>query len=229
MAKTIVVAGYGPGISEGVARKFGQEGFNVALVARNAEKVAKAASTLADATINAKGYAADLGDPAAITKLLADVRKDFGAITVLHWNAYVGGAGDLLKTNADELHKVLDVSVTGLILATQQVLPDLKAAGNDGALLVTGGGFAFYDAGAEAAAVNFNAMGLAIAKAAQHKTVGLLVQKLKSENVYVGEVVVTGLVKNTPFDSGNSNLEGSQVAERFWQLYRERKTPSTVI
>ena len=30
MAKTIVVCGYGPGVSDAVARKFGSEGFSVA-------------------------------------------------------------------------------------------------------------------------------------------------------------------------------------------------------
>jgi NAD(P)-dependent dehydrogenase (short-subunit alcohol dehydrogenase family) len=34
MAKTILVAGYGPGISTAVAEKFGGEGFQVGLVAK---------------------------------------------------------------------------------------------------------------------------------------------------------------------------------------------------
>ena len=42
MQRTIVVCGYGPGISDAVANKFGGEGFQVALVARNAEKLEKA-------------------------------------------------------------------------------------------------------------------------------------------------------------------------------------------
>ena len=229
MAKTILIAGYGPGISEGIARKFGSEGFQVALVARNKDKVEKAAAALSDAKIRAQGFVADLGDPAAVTKLIAEVRAALGPITVLHWNAYAGGAGDLLTANVAEFHKVIDVSVTGLFVATQKVLPDLKAAGKDGALLVTGGGFAFYDPGADAAAVQWSAMGLAISKAAQHKTVGLLHQKLKAEGVYVGEVVVTGLVKGTPFDQGTANLEGSQVADKFWGLYQGRSEASAVI
>ena len=36
MSKTIVVVGFGPGISTAVAEKFGAGGFSVALVARNA-------------------------------------------------------------------------------------------------------------------------------------------------------------------------------------------------
>jgi hypothetical protein len=96
-------------------------------------------------------------------------------------------------------------------------------------LLVTGGGFAFYDAAVDAAATQWGAQGLAIGKAAQHKAVGLLSKSLQSEGVYVGEVVVTGLVKGTAFDSGNATLDASTIAEKFWQLYRERSAHSVTI
>ena len=39
MAKTIFVGGFGPGISTAVAERFGREGFSVALVARNQERL----------------------------------------------------------------------------------------------------------------------------------------------------------------------------------------------
>jgi hypothetical protein len=107
----------------------------------------------------------------------------------------------------------------------QVALPDLKA--EKGAVLVTGGGFAFYDPNIDAAATGWSAMGLAVGKAAQHKTVGLLHQKLKSDGVYVGEVVVLGLVKGTAFDSGNATLEPSAIADKFWELY-QGKTEATV-
>ena len=34
MAKTLVIVGYGPGVSAAMAERFGAEGFSVALVAR---------------------------------------------------------------------------------------------------------------------------------------------------------------------------------------------------
>ena len=227
MAKTIVVCGHGPGISDAVARRFGKEGYSVALVARNAPRLAAAEKSLADAKVSAKAFPCDLADPEAVRKLIADVHASLGAINVLHWNAYAGGAGDLKTASTDDLRAVLNVSVHGLIAATQAALPDLKA--NKGALLVTGGGFAFYDPAVDAAATQFGAAGLAIGKAAQHKTVGLLSKALQSEGVYVGEVVVTGLVKGTAFDSGNATLEASTIAERFWGLYQARDASSVTI
>jgi NADP-dependent 3-hydroxy acid dehydrogenase YdfG len=227
MAETIVICGYGVGISDAVARRFAKEGYKVAIVARNAERLHSAAQKLIADKIEAKAFACDVGDVQAVQKLMADVSASLGPIKVLHWNAYTGGAGDLKTASAEDLRGVLNVTVHGLLAAVQAVLPDLKA--QSGALLVTGGGFAFYDPAVDAAATQWGAQGLAIGKAAQHKAVGLLSKSLQNEGVYVGEVVVTGLVKGTAFDSGNATLEASTIAEKFWQLYRERSAVSVTI
>jgi len=227
MAETIVICGYGVGISDAVARRFAKEGYRVAIVARNAERLNAAAQKLTAEKLDVKAFACDVGDVDAVKKLIANVQSSLGPIKVLHWNAYSGGAGDLKTAGADELRAVLNVTVHGLLAAVQAALPDLKA--QQGALLVTGGGFAFYDPAVDAAATQWGAQGLAIGKAAQHKTVGLLSKSLQADGVYVGEVVVTGLVKGTAFDSGNATLEASTIAEKFWELYRARDIVSVTI
>jgi NADP-dependent 3-hydroxy acid dehydrogenase YdfG len=227
MAKTLVVCGHGPGISDAVARKFGLAGHRVALVARNAARLATAARALHDSGVDAHAFPCDLGDSDAVRKMLADVRGQLGPIAVLHWNAYAGGAGDLKTAKTEELRYVLDVAVQGLVTAVQAALPDLKQ--EKGAVLVTGGGFAIYDPNVDAAATQFKAAGLAIGKAAQHKATGLLSKALASDGIYVGEVVVLGLVKGTAFDSGNATLEPSAVADKFWNLYETRAERSVTI
>jgi len=227
MTETILICGYGVGISDAVARRFAKEGYRVAIVARNAERLNAAVQKFAAEKIEVRAFACDLGDVEVVKKLIADVRSSLGAIKVLHWNAYSGGAGDLKTATANDLRAVLNVTVHGLVAAVQAALPDLKA--QHGALLVTGGGFAFYDPAVDAAATQWGAQGLAIGKAAQHKTVGLLSKSLHADGVYVGEVVVTGLVKGTAFDSGNATLEASTIAEKFWQLYRARDVGSVTI
>jgi short-subunit dehydrogenase len=63
MQKTILVCGYGPGISAAVANKFGAEGFQVALVARSAGKLEEARADLQARGIKAAAFPADLSDP----------------------------------------------------------------------------------------------------------------------------------------------------------------------
>lgn len=228
MTKTIVVGGYGVGISRAVAEKFGREGFAVALVGRRAQNVQAGAAELERAGIRARGFSADLSDPGALAALIAQVRSALGPITVLHWNAYSHGAGDLLTSEPDALRHVFDVSVTSLVAAVQAVLPDLREAQNP-AVLVTGGALSTYSPAADARATQLGAMGLAVAKAAQHKAVGVLHAKLKPLGIYVGEVTVSAIVKGTAADRGQGTLEAAAVAERFWALYSARTEVSAVI
>lgn len=216
-----MVCGYGPGISSAVARKFGDEGFQVAIVARSAERIEAGAKALSDAGITAKAFVCDLGDVAAVQQLVADVRASLGPITVVHWNAYGSGAGDLTTSDPNELRSVLDVAVVGEVAAVQAALPDLRTQAG-AAVLVTGGGFAFYVDQVDQMITQWNTMGVAVAKAAQHKLTGLLHQKLKADGIYVGSIIVMGMVKGTAFDHGNATLDAADLAAAFWQLYQDR-------
>ena len=170
MSKTILVGGYGPGISSAVAEKFGAEGFSVALVARNAERLAAGVKSLSAKGIRAASFPVDLGDPSAVRELVRNVRATLGPITVLQWTAYAATAGDLLTADRAALHTAFDVAVTGLLAATQEALPDLCKAEGGGALLVTNGGLGFFDPQVDAMAVQWNAMGLAVANAAKPRS-----------------------------------------------------------
>lgn len=220
MSKTIIVGGFGPGIATSVAEKFGSQGFAVALVGRSAERLAAGVTALEAKGIKAAAFQADLGSPVAIKGLIGQVRQKLGPIGVLHWNAYSSSAGDVLSADVPALQNVFDVAVAGLVTAVQESLADLKQA--KGAVLVTNGGLLFDDAKIDEAAAKRNLMGLAMGNAAKHKLVGLLAAKLKADGVYVGEVIVTGTVIGSAFDSGHGTLAGATVAQKFWDLYTAR-------
>lgn len=222
MSKTILVTGYGPGISHAVAEKFGAQGFAVAIAARNADKLAEGVKKLQSKGIKAIAIPTDASNLDAVRAAVKKTRAELGPLTALHWNAAAPIAGDLLTAPAEDLRAALDTGVTGLVAAIQEALPDLKNA-KDGAVLVTDGGFGLFDEGVDRACVQFNSMGLAIANSAKHKTVRLLAKRLATENVFCGEVMVLGTVKGTAWDQGNSTLEAGAIAEQFWKLFTERK------
>src|SRR5689334_673103 len=140
MSKTVVICGYGPGISAAVARRFGREGFQVALLARNEQRLAAGVAALEAGGIRAAAFRADLSQVAEVERALESVRAALGPITVLHWNAYTTGAGDLLAADAAATRAIFDVPVVGLLAAVKCALQDLERA-RDGAVLVTNGGF----------------------------------------------------------------------------------------
>ncbi len=222
MPKTIIVCGYGTGISDAVANKFGAEGFQIALVARSADKLEKARADLQARGIKAAAFPADLSDPNAAKDLVSRVAEQLGAIHAIHWNAYATAAGDILTADVTALHTVFDVAVTNLILVLQQAVGDLKA--QKGAVLVTNGLLGLFDPKMDAMAVEWNSMGLAIANSAKHKLIGLLSEKLRADGITVGEVVVSGLVKGTVWDTGNATVEPRRIAEAFWGIYSGRES-----
>jgi short-subunit dehydrogenase len=226
MGKTIIVAGYGPGISRAVAERFGAADFSVALVARNAERLNAAVAELRGRGVAAQAFIADLGDADAVRTVVGKIRDNVGPIGALHWNAYSGAAGNLLEATPADIHAALDVATVSLVTAVQASLADLRAA--KGSVLVTNGGLGILDPQMDAAAAG-GSMGLALANAVKMKLVATLAAKLKPEGIHVAEVVVCALVKGTAWDRGNATLDPALVAEKFWQLHTERRDVSVKI
>jgi NADP-dependent 3-hydroxy acid dehydrogenase YdfG len=219
--KTIVVAGYGSGISDAVASRFGREGFKVALVARDATKLEQAAKSFRERGIEAAGFACQLGDITAVKGMIDQVRSQLGPVTVVHWNAASGLGGDLAVSDPAQLRTVFDVGAIGLVAAVQAALPDLREQ-DQAAVLITGGGFAQNIPEVDGFLAQIGAMGLGLGKAVQHKLAGLLHARLAKEGIYVGEVMVTASVKGTSFDAGDATLEAGTIADKFWDIYQGR-------
>ena len=221
MTKTIMVCGYGPGISKAVAEKFGAEGFSVALVGRSVDKLAAGVKALEAEGVKASAVTADFGDPAAARDAVKKTRAALGPVTVLQWSAYDSGAGDLTTAEPAAIRRGLDVGITGFLATVQEALPDLRKE-KDAAVLVTNGGLGYINEKVDAGGVQWNAMGLSVVNAAKNKMVGLLSQKLAPEKIYVGQLTVLGSVKGGPFDNGQATLEPATVAGKFWDLYKAR-------
>jgi short-subunit dehydrogenase len=226
--KTSMIVGFGPGTATAVAEKFGGEGFSVALIGRNEDRLNAGASALKAKGINAKAFPADAADPASIRAAVRNVRSQLGQITILHWNAYGGmEAGDLLAADQASLHKVFDVAVFGLLAATDEALPDLKQNG-EGALLISNGAFGEVSPQIDETVVNLHLMGLALSSAAKHKLAGLLANRLKGDGVYVGEVMVYHAIKGTG-PTNDDSVDPSVIAEKHWELYKARGETRAVV
>lgn len=228
MSATMAIVGFGPGTATAVAEKFGAEGFSVAVIGRDKERLAAGVSALKARGVTASAFLADASDSASIRSAIRAVRSKLGPITVMHWNAYGGTeAGDLLSADPAALRSVFDVAVFGLLAATDEVLPDLKGS-DGGAILVANGAFGEVSPEVDEYATNLHVMGVALANAAKHKLVGLLAQRLKGDRVHVGEVMIDGTIKGTPTAAGNS-IDPSVIAEKYWELYRSRGETRAVV
>ncbi len=226
MNKTLIIFGYGSGISHAVAQRFGREGYVLALVARRAGRLAEAVKALQTAGIRAQAFAADLADAEAARQVVREVRAQMGGITVLHWNAFADVEGNLLDAAPATLQASLNIRLVSYLAAVQEALPDLQATG--GAVLATSGITAYDEPHINGFAQELGV--LAVSVAAQHKATALLALSLAKCGVYVGEVVVNGFVHGSAGAEGYAaSVYPQDVAERFWQLYQARTLSSAVV
>ena len=81
--------------------------------------------------------AADVGDEPSLRAAMGALRSELGPATVLVYNgsAYVEGAPTALSV--DQLRLALDVGVVGALVATQEAVPAMRAAGR-GTIVLTG-------------------------------------------------------------------------------------------
>lgn len=63
----LTIVGAGPGLGLSLARRFGSEGFIVALVSRDQARLDKLVALLCCDGITAQGHEADVTDPASLT------------------------------------------------------------------------------------------------------------------------------------------------------------------
>ncbi|HEX4788682.1 MAG TPA: SDR family NAD(P)-dependent oxidoreductase [Actinospica sp.] len=81
MPQTIAIFGAGPGLGASIARRFAADGFRVALVARDKDRLDALVGQLAAEGVDAAGFAADLDAPDEIPALITAIRDRFGAST----------------------------------------------------------------------------------------------------------------------------------------------------
>ena len=101
---TIAVVGAGPGLGAAVARRFGTEGFAVA-VSRRQDRVDALATELSMAGLTARGHAADVRDPGSLTVALQQAADDLGPVEVVQYSPV---------PQADSMRSVLDTTVADL-------------------------------------------------------------------------------------------------------------------
>lgn len=221
MMGALVVFGYGPGVSHAVAERFGRDGRRVALVGRNTERLADGVTRLRAGGVDATAYQGDAGDPAVIRATIARIRVDLDPVSTLVWTAFRGGdVTDVLAARPEEVGRVFDVGVTGLLTCVQELLEDLKS-GDGAAVLVANGSVGEHTSDADGFAVRYGIDGVGLENAAKSKLVGILAERLREFGVYVGEVTIAGTVAGTATASPTA-IAPAAIADRFWSLARHR-------
>lgn len=109
-----IVTGSGRGIGHAIAVRFADEGARVAVVSRSVANAAKTADEInAKHPGNAKAYAVDVADRAAVVALCAQILADMGRADILVNNAGVTRDGLSMRMSEEDWDVVLDTNLKG--------------------------------------------------------------------------------------------------------------------
>ncbi len=155
--KTAIVTGGGQGIGEGIATLFAREGARVLITGRNADKLEKAAATIASQGGQAAWIVGTAGVRADAEAAAAKAAELYGRVDVLVNNAQTSRPGTSFEDHDDALFDLtIGSGLYGSFQHMQAVLPYMKE--NGGSIInfgsregIFGGlGFAAYAATKEA-------------------------------------------------------------------------------
>jgi NAD(P)-dependent dehydrogenase (short-subunit alcohol dehydrogenase family) len=119
--RAALVTGGSSGIGLAIARLLRDEGYELTLVSRQAEKIEAAAAELGAAAV-----AANVADADDCARAVAEHRERFGRIDVLVNSAGIGIGGAVADLELKKLDLQLDINLRGLFLVTQAAIPLLK-------------------------------------------------------------------------------------------------------
>jgi NAD(P)-dependent dehydrogenase (short-subunit alcohol dehydrogenase family) len=220
-----VVVGAGPGLGMALIRRFARGGMAVGFAARRADAVARYQGELDAAGLESRGFVADAGDPAALSRVFAQLRETHGETEALIYNAaiiepsrFVTPSGIAKAQYADApgwkahgepvtfdyLMDAFRANVAGALHAAQEVAPAMMRRGR-GTIILTGGVLAF----GPWIEWGVTSLGKAALRSLGHS----LFKELQPRGVQAATVAIHGtMARGTPYDH-------DLVADAYWRVH----------
>jgi short-subunit dehydrogenase len=212
MAKSLIIIGYGPGLSTALATRFGAEGYTLGLVSRTRHD--DSLTQLAEASITAHFEAADAGDISTLQQALHRLSTKLGGVGTVVYNAAALKAADILQVAPPQLMQEFGINVAAALGSVQTLLADLKKT--SGTVLLTGGGLGTHP--------DPQYGSLSIGKAGLRSLAAQLHQRLQPEGIYVGLLTITQGIQ-----AGDPTYSPAALAERFWEMAQARTSLETTV
>lgn len=172
-----LVTGVGPGTGAAVSRRFADGGYRVAMLARDANRLASLQEEIPDSI----AVPCDVADPAALERAVAKV----GRPKVVVHNAVGGAFGTFTSIEAATLQHNFDINTMALFRLAKLTVPAMVEAA-EGALIVTG------NTSAQRGKPHF--VGFAPTKAAQRILAESLARDLGPKGVHVAYLIIDAVI-----------------------------------
>ncbi|MER6424732.1 SDR family NAD(P)-dependent oxidoreductase [Streptomyces sp. NPDC001137] len=220
---TIAIVGAGPQLGLAIARTFGRQGFDVALISRSHDKLDGLVGTLSTEGITAAAFPADVLDRDALTQALKDATTQFGRIDVLEYSP-VGGFGSTVlitpvETEPSHVQHEIEFQLYGAIAATKAVLPAMREAGTATLLYTTGAGS--IDPVPQVGNVN-------AAAAALRNWVINLHKELDGTGIQAAHIGIDVSI-GTPAVPGFPTAQPEEISPVYWELHTTKRDQAELV
>ena len=183
--KVCLVTGVGEGTGAAIVRRFAEDGYRVAMLARNADRLAQ----LENEIEGARAFAVDLADLDALTQVCRRVVGEVGLPDVIVHNAVRATFAGFQDADPEDLEWNFRVNTTSLLYMARELAPAMVERGS-GAIVVTG------NTAALRGVPNYALF--APTKAAQRILAQALARDLGPKGIHVAYVVIDAVI-NVPW------------------------------
>ncbi|MED1205248.1 SDR family NAD(P)-dependent oxidoreductase [Heyndrickxia acidicola] len=126
--KNIVITGASGGLGEQIAYSCARSGANLALLARNTERLNAIKDHIEKKySVRCIAISLDVSKYESIPGYFKQIEKELGLIDVLVNNAGYGIFDEVEKASMEDITGMFNVNVLGLIACTKAVIPDMQA------------------------------------------------------------------------------------------------------
>ena len=213
MAKTerALIVGAGAGLSASLARRLRHDGAEVALAARNVEKLGGLVRE-----IGARAYRCDASRREDVTALFEALDREKGALDLVIYNPSQRTRGPFIELDPVAVERTLMVTAYGGFLVGQAAARRMLQQGH-GSILFTGASASVkgYAQSAPFAMGKFALRGLAQSMA----------RELAPKNIHVAHFVIDGSIGKDP--EGQSRLDPDAIADSYLHVHRQPRSAWT--
>jgi short-subunit dehydrogenase len=124
-SRIALITGASSGIGEATAKRYAASGAQVALIARNAERLEAVAAAIKRDGGSATPFIADLADATAVAEVSARIARDLGTPDILINNAGAGRWLPLIETSAAEAYAMIAVPYLAAFNLARAFLPEM--------------------------------------------------------------------------------------------------------
>jgi len=203
--ETALIVGAGKGLSASLARLLEREGMNVALAARNPEK------------LETRGLAlrCDATDRTQVEAAFDAVEGKWGVPNLVVYNASYRTRGAIAELDPAEVQKTLTISAFGGFLVAQAAAKRMLPRGA-GAIFFTG---------ASASVKGYaNSAPFAMGKFALRGLAQSMARELAPKGLHVAHFVIDGGIGK---DDGDTKLDPDEIARNYLHVYRQQRSAWT--